>query len=83
MDWTGAVSKKLCYPLAESFLQPPLKQFGFGSSRITRFDSMDNYVADRVSNLHEYAELFDRFVSMKGKIIPELGCNKGYLLQSV
>lgn len=82
MNWTGALSKKLCYGLAVGFLKPPLKQFGFRSSCITRFDSMDNYVTDRVSTLHEYTGLFDQFVSMKGKAVMELGCNKGYLLQS-
>jgi SAM-dependent methyltransferase len=72
----------LCYTLAVSFLKPPLKRFGFRSPLITRFDSMDNYVADRVSALREYTELFDPFVSFKDKTVLELGCNKGYLLNS-
>jgi SAM-dependent methyltransferase len=72
----------LCYALAMSFLKPPMKRFGFRSSAITRFDSMDNYVADRISALHEYTDLFDAFVSFKDKTVLELGCNKGYLLNS-
>lgn len=82
MNSMGALSEKLCYALAASFLKPPLRQYGFRNSDITRFDSMENYVVDRVSSLKEYTELFDQFVSMRGKVVLELGCNKGYLLQS-
>jgi SAM-dependent methyltransferase len=76
------LTNTLCYYLAVSFLKPPLKRFGFRSPTITRFDSTHNYIADRVAALQEYAQLFDRFVSFKDKTVLELGCNKGYLLNS-
>src|SRR5262249_30032636 len=49
---------------------------------ITRFDSMENYVADRVEQINDYLQLFGPFVSFTGKTVLELGCNKGYLLNS-
>jgi SAM-dependent methyltransferase len=82
MNSKATLAQKLCYALAVSFLKPPLKRLGFRSPVITRFDSMENYVADRVSSLHEYIDLFDPFVSLKNKTVLELGCNKGYLLNS-
>jgi SAM-dependent methyltransferase len=72
----------LCYALAVSFLKPPLKRFGFRKATITRFDSMENYVADRISSSTEYTALFDPFVSFKDKTVLELGCSEGYLLNS-
>jgi SAM-dependent methyltransferase len=43
---------------------------------------MDNYVADRVEQINDYVELFSPYVSFAGKTVLELGCNKGYLLNS-
>lgn len=76
------LTNALCYALAVGFLMPPLKRFGFRTSAITRFDSNENYVADRVSAIGDYARLFDSFVSFKGKTVLELGCSKGYLLHN-
>lgn len=76
------LANALSYSLAVSFLKPPLKRFGFRTSAITRFDTKENYIADRVSAIRDYAQLFDPFVSFKDKTVLELGCSKGYLLNS-
>ena len=76
-------SARACLALSKLFLKNgPLKRFGFRKDEITRFDSMDNYVADRVEQIADYQELFAPFVSFKDKTVLELGCNKGYLINS-
>src|SRR3954467_11858920 len=77
------VSSRICLAVSKLFLKNgPLKRFGFRKDEITRFDSMDNYVAERVEQINDYVELFSPFVSFAGKTVLELGCNKGYLLNS-
>lgn len=78
----GGVSQQLCYRLAMAFLQPPLRKFGFRTPAITRFDSSEVYIADRVTDTSAYAQLFRRFTPFKGKTVLDLGCNTGYLLHS-
>lgn len=68
--------------MSKLFLNGSLKQFGFRKAEITRFDSMQNYVADRVEQISDYLRLFRPFVSFEGKTVLELGCNRGYLLNS-
>lgn len=77
-----SLSSKLCHKMALLFLKTPLKRFGFRTPSITRFDSNENYVEDRVSEIKAYRELFSRFTSFEGKTVMELGCNRGYLLHS-
>ncbi|MGI8788080.1 MAG: class I SAM-dependent methyltransferase [Pyrinomonadaceae bacterium] len=77
------ISGKICLSVSKLFLNGgALKRFGFRKDEITRFDSMENYVADRVEQIGEYQELFSRFTSFEGKTVLELGCNKGYLINS-
>jgi len=76
------LSDKLCYAMALAFLQTPLKRFGFRTPSITRFDSTDNWEADRVADVSAYRKLFTRFAQFEGKRVLDLGCNKGYLLNS-
>jgi SAM-dependent methyltransferase len=78
----GGVSQKFCYGLAMAFLQTPLRRFGFRTPSITRFDSSDVYIADRVTDTSAYVKLFQRFTSFEGKTVLDLGCNTGYLLHS-
>jgi hypothetical protein len=74
---------KACLAVSKLFLKNgPLKRFGFRKDEITRFDSMDNYVSERVEQINDYIELFNPYVSFAGKTVLELGCNKGYLLNS-
>lgn len=77
------ISPRVCLTISKMFLNNgPLKRFGFRKDEITRFDSMENYVADRVEQINDYQELFRPFVSFEGKTVLELGCNKGYLINS-
>lgn len=79
----NGLSPKVCLAISKLFLgNGPLRRFGFRKSEITRFDSMENYVADRVEQIEEYQELFKPFASFEGKTVLELGCNRGYLLNS-
>lgn len=60
----------------------PLRRFGFRKAEITRFDSMDNWVSERVEQISDYVDLFSPYVSFEGKTVLELGSNRGYLLDS-
>jgi SAM-dependent methyltransferase len=75
------VAEKACYVAALAFLRTPLKRFGFRNPTITRFDSTESYLADRVANVSDYRQLFGPHVSFAGKTVLELGCNRGYLLR--
>jgi len=75
------LSESLCYYLALSFLGP-LRRLGSRTPVITRYDSNENYFAQRVAETSQYRKLFSPFVSFDGKTVLELGCNRGYLLHS-
>lgn len=70
----------LCYGLAKAFLHPPLNRLGFRAPKITRFDSVQLYVQDRVAAMTEFLSLFSPFVSFKNKTVLDVGCSSGYLL---
>jgi hypothetical protein len=79
----SGLSARVCLRVSKLFLNKGLlKRFGFRKNEITRFDTMENYVADRVEQIGEYQELFSPFVSFEGKTVLELGCNKGYIINS-
>lgn len=73
---------KLCLNVSKLFLKGPLRRFGFRTPEITRFDTMENYFNDRIEQIDEYQALFKPFITFEGKTVLELGCNKGYLLNS-
>lgn len=76
-------SPKLCLAVAKLFLKGgALNRFGFRKAEISRFDSMENYIEDRTEQLNEYLELFRPFVSFEGRTVLEIGCNRGYLINS-
>lgn len=77
-----SLTEQLCYRTAIAFLKPPLRRFGFRTPAITRFDSSEVYIADRIADTSAYSELFHPFASFKGKTVLDLGCNTGYLLHS-
>ena len=61
---------KVCLAVSKLFLKNgPLKRFGFRKDEITRFDSMDNYVSERVEQINDYVELFSPYVSFAGKTV--------------
>jgi ubiquinone/menaquinone biosynthesis C-methylase UbiE len=79
----GGLAPNLCLAVSKLFLKNgALKRFGFRKAEVTRFDSMENYVADRTEQISEYQTLFRPFVSFGGKTVLEVGCNRGYLLNS-
>jgi SAM-dependent methyltransferase len=74
---------KLCLAMTRLFTAGPLRRFNqIERAQGNRFDSMENYVSDRVSNVSDYRQLFSSFVSFEGKTVLELGCSSGYLLNS-
>lgn len=76
-------SPNLCLAVSKLFLKNgALNRFGFRKAEITRFDSMENYIADRTEQIDEYLKLFRPFVSFTDKTVLEIGCNKGYLINS-
>lgn len=77
------LSANVCLAISKLFLNNgPLKQYGFRKAEITRFDTMENWIADRVEQIDEHADLFKPFVSFAGKTVFELGCNRGYMMNS-
>ena len=76
------ISRKACLAMTNLFTSTPLKKFGFKTETITRFDSMENYISDRVEQIDDYQALFKQFCSFEGKTVLEIGCNKGYMLDS-
>src|ERR1700755_1932200 len=75
-------SRHACLAISNLFTSTPLKKFGFKTETITRFDSMENYISDRVEQIDDYQQLFKQFCSFEGKTVLEIGCNKGYMLGS-
>ena len=75
------LTESICYNLALAFLGP-LKRLGSRTPSITRFNSNEEYFAQRVADTSHYQELFEPFVKFEGKTVLDLGCNRGYLLHS-
>jgi SAM-dependent methyltransferase len=75
-------SARLCLKLSNLFLSGPLKRYGFRNESNTRFDTMDHWEADRVEQIEDYQNLFKQFCTFEGKTVLELGCSRGYLLNS-
>ena len=75
------LTESICYNLALAFLGP-LKRLGSRTPSITRFNSNEEYFAQRVADTSHYQKLFEPFVKFEGKTVLDLGCNRGYLLHS-
>ena len=72
---------RLCLALARAFTSGPLRRFSLRRRAPgARFESQENYVADRVSGVERYQELFGEFGAFTGKTVLDLGCSSGYLL---
>lgn len=76
----STIGHRICYGLARAFLAPPLNRFGFRAPVISRYDSVQLYVQDRLSTISEFRSLFSPFVTFKNKTVLDLGCSSGYLL---
>ena len=74
---------RICWAITQQFLKPPLNKFNLRNRALGgRFESHENYVADRVSNVEVYRQLFSEFTSFQNKTVLELGCSSGYLINA-
>jgi SAM-dependent methyltransferase len=77
------VSGKLCLAMTRLFTTGPLRRFnGIERAPGKRYESSENYLADRVANIGDYQKLFGPFSDFEGKTVLELGCSRGYLLDA-
>ena len=77
----SSLSQKLCLALCRVFSTGRLKAYGLRQRAIGgRFESAEQYVNDRVSNVEAYRDAFGTFCRFRGKTVMELGCSSGYLL---
>jgi len=73
----------LCYGMARIFLNTPLRRFGFRCDKLcNRWDSMESFISERVAEVSIYRQRFAPFMSFDGKVVMDLGCNRGYLLDA-
>ena len=85
MAQTGdaGLSIRLCRALCRAFSTGPLKSLGMRQRAVGgRFESAQQYVAERVANIEDYRKVFGSLCSFEGKTVMELGCNHGYLLHA-
>jgi ubiquinone/menaquinone biosynthesis C-methylase UbiE len=79
----SGLGPNVCLAISKLFLKNgALGRFGFRKAELRRFDSMENYIADRTEQIDDYLTLFRPFVSFTDKTVLEIGCNRGYLINS-
>src|SRR2546422_3763630 len=79
----NSLAASVCLAMTRLFTNGPLRKFNVIERALgNRFETKENYVADRVSNVSDYRRLFQPFVKFEGKTVLELGCASGYLLHS-
>src|SRR5436853_24511 len=72
----NSAAGRLCLAMTRLFTAGPLRRFNqIERAQGNRFDSMENYISDRVSNVSDYRQLFSSFVSFEDKTVLELGCS--------
>jgi SAM-dependent methyltransferase len=76
------LSRVACEAMIWPFEKTPARRFAMRSEKNERFESDAAYVEERVAQLAEYQALFSRFTSFEGKVVAELGCSRGYLLDA-
>jgi SAM-dependent methyltransferase len=78
-----SMADRLCAAACRLFIETPLRRFTTRNrAQNERFESKENYLADRISNVDRYERLFSRFATFHNKTVLELGCSSGYLLNS-
>jgi hypothetical protein len=75
------ISAHICYGLAVAFLGP-LRKLGSRTPAITRFDSNENYFAQRVADTSHYRELFAPHVSFEERYLNGKWTHREYLTQN-
>lgn len=82
MSSEASLSVRLCLGMAWLFQHTPLRRVALRTEGTSRYHSYDDYFADRTSQLADYRALFSPFCSFAGRVVAELGCNRGYLLDA-
>jgi SAM-dependent methyltransferase len=77
-----ALSQRTCLGLVRLFQETPLRRFALRNETTERYANAAAYVADRTSQIEDYRALFTRFVTFRDKVVGELGCSKGYILDA-
>jgi len=77
-----ALAQRTCLGLVRLFQETPLRRVALRNETTERYSSAAAYVADRTSQIEDYRALFTRFVTFRGKVVGELGCSKGYILDA-
>jgi ubiquinone/menaquinone biosynthesis C-methylase UbiE len=76
-------AEKLCLAVSRLFIDTPLRRLNLReNTHNNRYDSMENYVEERVGHVVRYHELFSPHVSLRNKTVLDLGCSSGYILNS-
>jgi SAM-dependent methyltransferase len=79
----NSMAAKVCLGMTRLFTNGPLRRLNqIERAPGDRFDSNENYFADRVSNITDYRNLFSTFTKFDGRTVLELGCASGYLLNA-
>jgi SAM-dependent methyltransferase len=79
----NSIPAKVCLGMTRLFTNGPLRRLNpIERAPGSRFDSKENYDADRVSNVADYRKLFAPFATFEGRTVLELGCSGGYLLNA-
>src|SRR5262245_29725025 len=77
------VRTHLCLGIAPPSAHPPLRRFGFRTGTIDRWTRQAAYVADRTSQVPHYRALFRRHTPLAGKVVVDLGCDEGAILDEL
>ena len=74
---------RACLTLVQPFVDGPLRRFNARLRPVgQRYESAENYEADRLESMDEYRDLLHPHCSFEGKTVVELGCSQGYLLEA-
>jgi ubiquinone/menaquinone biosynthesis C-methylase UbiE len=71
-----------CRGLVRFFQETPLRRVALRNETTERYASYAAYVADRTSQIADYQAVFSPFVALGDKVVAELGCSRGYLLNA-
>jgi ubiquinone/menaquinone biosynthesis C-methylase UbiE len=76
------LGQRLCQGMVEVFRRTPLQRLALRNETTQRYSSAEAYVADRTGQIADYRELFAKFASFQDKVVADLGCSRGYILDA-
>lgn len=76
------LERRVCQGVVRLFEETPLRRFALRNESTDRYKSTAAYVADRTSQIADYRTLFAKFVTLRDKVVAELGCSRGYILDA-